>query len=346
VNTGPEFAASCAGFADLPEEPLDVETVHIIAPAAKVVFVAANCADDSQIQQQNLLDAETRIVDQHLADVSTESYGIVENGDFTQATAAAWTKIFEQGAAEGIGFNFDSGDGGDDDGAGVTFPASDPWATAVGGTTLEIGKTGAVTGELGWGDNGAEENSAGTGYQQAPPGSFEQGSTGGRSTLFAQPAYQRGVVPAALSTDHGKLPAGREVPDVAADASPMTGWTIGFTAPGSGYATQLEGGTSGSSPIVAGLEADAKQAAGHAIGFANPLLYNLRKSAGIRDIVAPESPALTLAPDCYNDQIKPNPACLITLGPDSSLTEQPGYDDVTGIGAVTSRFIAALATSR
>jgi subtilase family serine protease len=346
VNTGPGFPASCDGSADLPEEPLDVETAHIIAPAAKVVYVAANCSGDSQIQQQNLLDAETRIVDQRLADVSTESYSIVENGDFTQATAAAWTKIFEQGAAEGIGFNFDSGDGGDDAGAGVTFPASDPWATAVGGTTLEIGKTGAVTGELGWGDNGAEENAAGTGYQQPPPGNFEQGSTGGRSILFAQPAYQRGVVPASLSTDHGKLPAGREVPDIAADASPMTGWTIGFTAPGSSYDTQIEGGTSGSSPIVASLEADAKQAAGHAIGFANPLLYDLRKTAGIRDIVPSASPALALAPDCYNDQMEPNPACLVTLGPDSSLTEQPGYDDVTGIGAVTSHFIAALAKDR
>jgi subtilase family serine protease len=281
--------------------------------------------------------------------VSTESFSIVENGDFTPATAAAWTKVFEQGAAEGIGFNFDSGDGGDlSNGLGaadasVTFPASDPWATAVGGTTLEIGKTGAVTGELGWGDNGAEENAAGTGYQQAPPAAFEQGSTGGRSILFAQPGYQRGVVPAALATNHGKLPAGREVPDVAADASPMTGWMIGFTTPGGGYATQLEGGTSGSSPIVAGLEADAKLPARHAIGFANPLLYDLRKSAGIRDITRATSPALTLAPDCYNDQIKPNPACLVTLGPDSSLSEQPGYDDVTGIGAVTSHFIAALA---
>jgi subtilase family serine protease len=161
--------------------------------------------------------------------------------------------------------------------------------------------------------------------------------------LFAQPGYQRGVVPAVLSTDGGKLPADREVPDIAADASPMTGWTIGFTAPGGSYGTQLEGGTSGSSPIVAGLEADAKQAAGHAIGFANPLLYELRRSPGIRDIVASASPALTLAPDCYNDQITPNPACLVTLGPDSSLIERPGYDDVTGLGAVTSRFIAALA---
>lgn len=125
----------------------------------------------------------------------------------------------------------------------------------------------------------------------------------------------------------------------------MTGWTIGFTTPGGSYGTQTEGGTSGSSPIVASLEADAKDAAGHAIGFANPLLYALRKSAGIRDVTASPSPALTLAPDCYNDQMKPNPACLVTLGSDSSLTEQAGYDDVTGVGAVTSQFIAALAKS-
>jgi subtilase family serine protease len=327
-----------------------VETAHIVAPAAKVVYVAANCSDTEQGQQQDFLDAETRVVDQHLADVSTESFSLIETGEFTPATAAAWTKVFEQGAAEGIGFNFDSGDGGDlSNGVGpadaaVTFPASDPLATAVGGTTLEIGHAGTETGELGWGDNGAEENADGTGYQQAPPGEFEEGSTGGRSTLFTQPAYQRGVVPASLSTDQGTRPAGREVPDIAADASPMTGWMIGFTTPGSGYSTQAEGGTSGSSPIVAGLEADAKQGAGHAIGFANPLLYDLRKTAGIRDIVPSASPALTLAPDCYNDQIEPNPACLVTLGPDSSLTERPGYDDVTGIGAVTSHFIAALAT--
>jgi len=86
-------------------------------------------------------------------------------------------------------------------------------------------------------------------------------------------------------------PVGEPVPDVAANASPMTGWTIGFTTPGGSYSTQLEGGTSGSSPIVAGLEADAKQAAGHAIGFAKPLLYGLRKTAGIRDIVPSASPA-------------------------------------------------------
>lgn len=59
------------------------------------------------------------------------------------------------------------------------------------------------------------------------------------------------------------------------------------------------GGTSGASPIVASLEADARQSGGHAIGFAKPLLYDLRHSAGIRDIVPPASPALVLEPNCY-----------------------------------------------
>ena len=89
MNTGPGFAASCDGSSDLPEEPLDVETAHIIAPAAKVVYVAADCSDTDQGQQQDFLDAETRVVDQHLADVSTESFSLIETGEFTPATAAA-----------------------------------------------------------------------------------------------------------------------------------------------------------------------------------------------------------------------------------------------------------------
>ena len=349
-NFGPGFTASCGSeAANVPEEPLDVETVHILAPDAKIVYVAANCADDNQtLQEEDFLDAQTRIVDCHLADVETNSFSIVESA-YTPAMAAAWTQIFEQGAAEGIGFDFNSGDGGDNTyGSGIApsvdFPASDPWATAVGGTTLEIGKTGTVTGDLGWGDTGTQENKAGTGYLQAPPGPFQEGSTGGRSDLFPEPAYQRGVVPASLATAGGTRRAGREVPDIAADASPMTGWLIGYTPPGGRYTQILEGGTSGASPIVAALEADAKQPAGHAIGFANPLLYDLRDSVGIQDIRAAPSAALVLAPDCFNStQLPSAQPCLTTLGLDSSLHETPGYDDVTGIGAPNSHFIATLA---
>jgi subtilase family serine protease len=337
VNEGPGFAKSCQGSSDLPEEPLDVETAHIIAPAAKVVYVAANCGSfGSPQQEQNFLDAETRIVDHHLANVETDSASLAEPV-YSAAMRAAYTKVFEQGATEGIGFNFDAGDGGSL--SPPTFPASDPWATAVGATDLQIGRTGAVTGELGWGDTGTLENKAGTGYLQPPPGTLLEGTTGGRSLDFAEPSYQRGVVPAALATAGGTKPAHRVLPDISAIGGATTGWLIGYN-PGSGYQQVTEGGTSGSSPTIAALEADAKHVVGHALGFANPLLYQLRRTAGIRDILPPRSPALVLSPP--GNCAASTGVCLITQSLDGSLRVTKGFDEVTGIGAATSQFVAAI----
>ena len=349
-NFGPGFTSSCpSDYADLPEEPLDVETAHIIAPGARVLYVAVNCSNSTAGFELNFLDAETRIVDRHLADVETDSYSTLESG-YTPAMAAAWSEILEQGAAEGIGFDFDSGDGGDDTNntpgtpAAVTFPASDPWATAVGGTTLEIGQSGQVIDELGWGDTIAQENRPGTAYLSQLPGVFAEGSTGGRSELFPEPEYQRGVVPDPLATRRGTRPADRTVPDVAADASPITGWLIGYTQPDGSYKQVLEGGTSGSSPIIAALEADAKQAGGRAVGFANPAIYALRDTAAIRDIVPAATPQIASAPSSECSTGGPVSArCLITLGLDSSLRAEVGYDDVTGVGSATDQFIAGLA---
>jgi subtilase family serine protease len=336
-NFGPGFAKSCDGSSDRPEEPLDVETAHIIAPAAKVVYVGVNCGSfGTPGLEQNFLDAETRIVDHHLANVETDSASIVESV-YSAAMRTAYTKVFEQGAAEGIGFNFDAGDGGDE--TPPTFPASDPWATGVGATDLQIGRTGTVAGELGWGDTGTLENAKGTGYQQPPPGPLLEGTTGGRSVFIAEPSYQRGVVPAALATAGGTRPAHRVLPDVSAIGGATTGWLIGFTS-GDGYQQVTEAGTSGSSPVVAALEADARHAVGHSLGFANPLLYRLRKTAGIRDILPPKAPVLVLSPpgDCAASA----GTCLITESLDGSLRVTKGFDDVTGIGAVTSQFVTAI----
>ena len=338
VNKGPGFTQACHSSSDVPEEPLDVETAHIIAPAAKVIYVAVNCGTfGSAPFEQSFLDAETRIVDHHLADVETDSASLVESV-YSAAMRNAYTKIFEQGAAEGIGFNFDAGDGGSF--TGPTFPASDPWATGVGATDLEIGRTGAVTGELGWGDTGTLENSAGTGYQKPPPGTLQQGTTGGRSLDFTEPSYQHGVVPAALATASGTKAAHRVLPDVSAIGGATTGWLIAFNG-GGGYRQITEAGTSGSSPVIAALEADAKHAAGHALGFANPLLYRLRSTAGIRDILPPSSPALVLSPPGNCAAAKG--VCLITQSLDGTLHVTKGFDAVTGVGAATSHFVTAVA---
>jgi subtilase family serine protease len=337
-------SASCGG-GDVPEEPLDVETAHIAAPDAKVVYFGVDCGAFQDVTQQNMLDAMTKIVDQHLADVVTESYSIDESA-FSPADAEAWTLTFEQGATEGIGFNFDSGDGGDNSGGSaaqptaITFPASDSWATAVGGTSLEIGANGRTVAEYGWGDNGTQVDAAGTGYTSAPPGVFMEGSTGGVSTLFAEPAYQVGVVPATLATKKGTESAHRTTPDIAADAG--SPWLIGYTGAvtDGAYGLTDEGGTSGASPLVSGLEADAKQASGHAVGFANPALYRLEGGAAIRDVLpvdAKNPPMVVGAQPFFGSADN----YLTTLGEDSSLAVTPSYDEVTGLGAATSALVTA-----
>ena len=110
-----------------------------------------------------------------------------------------------------------------------------------------------------------------------------EGSTGGVSTLFTQPAYQAGVVPTALATE-SEAPH-RTVPDIAANAGSL--WQIGFTgaASGGGYGVVPEGGTSGASPLVSGLKADAEQTTRHAVGFADPARYRLGGSPGILDVL-------------------------------------------------------------
>jgi subtilase family serine protease len=103
TSFGPGSTSSCPpGYADLPEEPLDVETAHIIAPDARVLYVAVNCSNSTPGFQLNFLDAETRIVDRHLADVETDSFSTLES-NYTPAMTAAWTQILEQGAVEGSG---------------------------------------------------------------------------------------------------------------------------------------------------------------------------------------------------------------------------------------------------
>jgi len=336
-----------AEYADQPEEALDVETAHLAAPSAKVVYVGADCDENPAYTQQSLLDAMTRVTDQHLANVVTESFSVNESS-FSPADVAAWNLTFEQGAIEGIGFDFDSGDGGPALGTGaggggsVTFPASSPWATAAGGTSLEIGRNGTPVADYPWGDNGTQVDAAGTGYTSPPPGMFLEGSTGGRSTFFGEPAYQKRAVPADLATGGGSEGARRVVPDIAADAG--SSWLIGYTgAVADGVYSQIDegGGTSGASPLLAGLEADAMQADGHPLGFVNPALYRLYRSPAIRDVrpVNPASPPAVIGGQPYfgNDT-----NYLTTLGEDQPpLRATTGYDDVTGLGTPSPWFVTA-----
>ena len=78
------------------EETLDVEAVHAVAPAAQITYVgAASCTD------QDLLDSLGKIVDNHLADIVSNSWGETEAVQ-TPDLAAAYDQVFQFGAVEGI----------------------------------------------------------------------------------------------------------------------------------------------------------------------------------------------------------------------------------------------------
>jgi subtilase family serine protease len=337
------------------EETLDVESVHGEAPDANVTYVGAGSCDDA-----DLLAALTLIVDNHLASIVSNSWGEPADGS---ALVSAYNEVFQAGAAEGIGFFFSSGDSGyespdEDPGSDtiqVDFPTSSPFVTSVGGTSLAIGPLNNYEFETSWGTLIDPLSADGKSWQDPPPGVYPDGydgsSGGGVSTMFAQPSYQAGVVPNKLATS---LPNGttsatpmRVVPDVSALADPSTGFLVGQTTlqpDGTSFAFSLSriGGTSVACPNFAGIEADAQQAAGHPLGFANPVIYSKARTSAFRDVTDhPRGPGhLAEVRNNYtNSATKQLPLVtfLRTLGIDgegaAALPAVKGYDDATGIGS-------------
>ncbi len=362
-------ASECGASGWYAEQTLDVEAVQAIAPAASIEYVAG-----SDCTFQSLLDAVTTIVDNHLADVVSNSWAASEQG-LTSVDTLPFDQVFEEGATEGIGFDFASGDCGyndprtqcgNADGSDelrANFPTSSPWVTGVGGTSLAIGKHDNYEWETGWGDMVVPLRRGR--WKPAPPGSYPAdyayGGGGGTSTLYPQPSYQAGVVPRALAT---RLPGGqsatalmREVPDVAMDADPATGFLYGQTvrlrSGKDGFQLSRIGGTSLSSPLFAGLEADAAQDTGRReLGFVNPTLYAMAGTTAYHDVT--DSPLgrgvrIALARNEWaNSAIgtgKINTE-LYTLGIDgtgkAALVAARGFDDVTGLGSPAASFITDL----
>jgi subtilase family serine protease len=348
-------ANQCGAAGWYGEETLDVQSVHGQAPDASVRYVAAASCTDA-----DLASALAYIVDNHLASIVSNSWG--EPASYATMTAE-FDQIFAVGAVEGIGFFFSSGDSGyespQEDPASpaiqVDYPTSSPWVTSVGGTSLAIGKSSNYQFETSWGTMQEPLAKNGKAWKYPPPGpypaSYDGSAGGGVSTAYQQPFYQKGVVPGSLAT---QLPGGatsptpmRVVPDVSALADPSTGVLVGQTTlqpNGTSYAFSLSriGGTSVACPVFAGIEADAQQASGHVLGFADPAIYQRYGTAAYHDVTDhPLGPGyLAQVRNNYtNPYTKTGPLLtyLRTLGIDgqgaAALPAVPGYDDSTGVGS-------------
>lgn len=328
------------------EETLDVQAVHAVAPGASITYVgAASCYDD------DLLDSLSKIVDGHLADIVSNSWGDIEANQ-TPDLAAAYDQVFQFGAVEGIGFYFSSGDNGDEVAntgtKQVDTPANSAWVTAVGGTSLAVGKNDKYLFETGWGTEKASlaaDGKSWTGF----PGAFTSGAGGGTSKTVAQPFYQKGVVPAALAKAGGTT-AMRTVPDIAAIADPNTGFKVGqtqtFPDGSQQYSEYRIGGTSLAAPVIAAVQALAQEArGGKAIGFANPSIYAKYGSKAYHDVTDnPTGSGLAVARVDFANSFDASEGLLTSvrsLGKDSSLSAVKGYDDVTGVGSPAPGYVSS-----
>ena len=329
------------------EETLDVEAVHTMAPGANVVYVGA------PNNFQDLDAALNHVVSKHLASIVTNSYGF--SSEFLPlGYIKPYNETFIQAAAEGIGVYFSSGDNGDEtfggpaNSATADWPASSPWVTAVGGTSLAVSQSNTNLFETGWGTNRSRLNCTGflaTKNSWCAREVYLYGSGGGTSRLFAQPSYQVGVVPASLATRWSSTPA-RVVPDIAAVGDPNTGMLIGQTqsfSTGTAYGEFRIGGTSLSSPLMAGIMAVAQQRKGSVIGFANPAIYALSPSA-FNDITDPASTVAVVRADYANGEDASNGILysIRRMNVTFTLHTIAGYDDVTGRGTPNGSFIGAI----
>ena len=270
-------AAQAGSYSD--EAEMDSEAVYAMAPdAAQLMVVGAGCNEN-----QSLLDAVLSVL---TGNGARPSASIVSNswqipvGEVPAQTVHA---LDLRAAAEGVGMYFAAGDTPD-----VNVTDSDPYATAVGGTTLGIGARNNRVFETGWSDDYATLD-AGTWSDVG----VSSGSGGGTSGVWGQPAYQKGVVPASMSRARAgkRIVTGRAVPDIAADGDPASGILTGYIASGTDarpgpYQTEVNAGTSLATPLVAGLVAAAQQGQKSAFGFINPLLYRLAGTRAFHDIAA------------------------------------------------------------
>ena len=323
---------SCDAAGWYGEQTLDVEAVHAMAPGAHILYVGASDCQDS-----SLLQALNYVVAGRLADVVSNSYGDLGEDGIAADEVQAWNQVAIEGVLEGMGINFSSGDNGDE--AAVIgqpeadFPATDPWVTAVGGTSLGIGAKGQTVLQTGWETEKSTLTDGAWG-----PAAYLYGSGGGTSQIFAEPRYQRGVVPDALARENQTgNNRGRVVPDISMDGDPTTGMLVGETQtfPDGVYYDQYRiGGTSLSSPLFAGLMAVSNQLDRFDHGFINPVIYQFTaRTKAITDVRHVGGGAVRVD---YVNGVDASDGTVrsVRTFDFQGLTIQttPGYDNVTGLG--------------
>ncbi len=261
-----------AGVSD-GETVLDITVASAIAQAAKIAVYFTGGTT------QNIVHSLQRMIHPGPGDptpsILSISYGWGPDDasaeSFSAATYKAIDALFQDAASLGITVLVSSGDSGafiaDKVQAQASYPATEPWVIACGGTTVGNVK-GTTFDEYVWNDVGGAGHGA---------------TGGGVSARFAVPSYQNGIaIPKRIHTGT----VGRGIPDLAGNASENSGYPVFLAGKNIGSV----GGTSAVAPLYAGLFARINANLGATVGFVNPILYRLAATA-FRDVVGPSGPA-------------------------------------------------------
>ena len=247
------------------EETLDVEWASGIASGARIVVYACGDLNYSNDGYSRVLDDLQSGAQPNLHQISI-SFGAGELTGETQSDVNTVHSLFTAITAYGVSIFCSSGDegayGNDAGRIEAIYPASDTMATGVGGTSLGLGADSSVVSEMAWSTSGTRSHDS---------------SGGGISIFFARPSWQVGT---GVNTS-----AMRQVPDVALNGDPDTGYYVYFNGK-----VEQDGGTSVSTPCWAGMcalinQARAAQGLPAISGF-NAAVYPLLGTNAFRDITA------------------------------------------------------------
>jgi kumamolisin len=308
------------------ESTLDLEVLDAAAPGLKEVDVY-----ESRTRASDVLRSLTAPLQNHgrTPQVISASLGTCEPAlvaSIGYAGVRAVEGALATAAAAGISVLASSGDDGSTaclgasgpiDTLAVSYPASSPFVTGVGGTNVELNATNAIVNQIVWNDGPIDLAASG----------------GGKSGLFTRPTYQRGIVPINR----------RIVPDVSLLADVQPGYEIYCTVkpdcadPTHNSPWVAVGGTSAAAPLFAGglalTDEVLRKRHRQELGVANNLLYTIARTPSVRavfsDVIANDN---DLSP--YLGDRKPLGCC----------SAGPGFDYASGLGSVDVSALAALAS--
>lgn len=304
------------------ETTLDVEWAHAMAPGASIALVetpTAELAGSSGFPE--IATAEDWIVEHHIANVISESFGTAEQTFRSRQSVTRFDAPLAAAAAAGVTVLAATGDQGSSgikrDGLSyfskpvVGWPASDPLVTAVGGTHLTLTSAGEYETDPDlWNDTFT--------FNPASPAA----SGAGKSAVFGRPAYQDGV-----ASITGKA---RTIPDISMTASCTAPVVVYMSAvPHVGW--QPICGTSVATPLFAAIVARADEVAGKGLGQINPALYSMLSTPSTNGIV-----------DVHSGSNSVMIGWKVVAGYRAS----QGFDIASGIGTIdAASFVPALAAA-